>query len=195
MAVIERKQIEPEDLTSTIRAVDESTEIWVGEGRDRIIIRGTGRRSCGACSFCCTAAGINELKKPPHVRCTHLARPGACGIYPDRPKACQEFACGWLIGNFDERFRPDKIGAYCAFFATIEHGFYAVVQVDTRLVNKKRLRQLIRRLGYLPEIRIIYDDKYGVILHHGAPAQRFRMMPRAAGEYENAHYLLEDAAP
>ena len=194
MPVIERQQIEPEDLTATIHAVVETTEIWIGEGRDRVIIRARATRRCGSCTFCCTAAGINELQKPPMQPCRHLKGRG-CGIYPDRPKTCQEFACGWLLGNFFDKFRPDKIGAYVAFFATEEHGFYAVVQASSTRLHHRRFRQMIRALGYLPEIRIIYDDQHGVILPHDAKPQRFRMQPRGPGDFENATYLLEDAAP
>jgi hypothetical protein len=56
-------------------------------------------RSCGACSLCCKLSYIAELNKPIDSWCPH-ARPGngGCSIYPDRPRACQGFVCGWLRG-------------------------------------------------------------------------------------------------
>lgn len=170
------------------------TRVVLGEGDQAVILAEAQiTRRCGNCSLCCTLAGVQELEKPPFTRCRHLRVNGCgCGIYPDRPKACREFACGWLQGNFDERFRPDKIGAYVAFFMTEEHGVYAVIQVDSRLENKKRVRQLIRRLGILPEIRAIWDDRHGLIFRHGEPPRRVRMMCRAQGDFETAVYMFEE---
>ena len=72
-------------------------------------------------------------------------------------------------------------------------GFYAVVVVNSAKVHHKRLRQLLDRLyGQLPEIRVIYDDKHGSIYRHGQRPQRFRLMKRAPGDYENALYLMLD---
>jgi hypothetical protein len=166
------------------------SQIVVGEGRDAVIIADRAeKRRCGDCTFCCTAAGINALEKAPMVRCKYLG--ARCTIYRDRPAACRSFRCAWHLGNWDDRFRPDKVGAYVAFFATPEHGFYAVVQADSKKLNHKRFRQLITRLGYLPEIRIIYDDRDGVILRHGQRPQRFHMIQRPPGDYETAIYRIE----
>ena len=184
-----------EGLAAAIRNAPANVgRIEIGEGAAKIILAEADPqkwRKCGGCTLCCTVAGINELDKPPMTPCRHLRGHG-CGIYPDRPRSCSGFVCGWLLGNWDERFRPDRIGAYVAFFVTAELGFYAVVQVDTRLVHKKRLRQLIKRLAYLPEIRVVYDDRRGVILRDGQPAQRFRTILRAPGDHETLVYLLEE---
>jgi hypothetical protein len=58
------------------------------------------KRSCGACSLCCKLSYITELNKPIDTWCPH-ARPGngGCSIYPDRPRSCQDFVCGWLGGE------------------------------------------------------------------------------------------------
>jgi hypothetical protein len=194
--IIERTVISggPGELAQVIREVGGNvSRIQVGEGKDAVIIdeaNPANLRKCAGCTFCCTVAGINELHKPAFTPCRHLKGKG-CGIYQDRPGSCSEFACGWLLGNFDERFRPDKIGAYVAFFSTEEFGFYAVVQVDSRLAHRKRLRQLLRRLDVLPEIRIIYDDKRGLIIRPGQPPIRFKTLPRAPGDYETLVYRLE----
>jgi Fe-S-cluster containining protein len=168
--------------------------VELGEGPDKLILADGAppTRKCGACTFCCTAAGINDLQKPPAVRCSHLVRGGRCGIYAERPGACREFTCAWLMGNFADRLRPDKVGAYVAFFITEEFGFYAVVQCTTRLLDRQRLRLILARLKMVPEVRIVYDDKRGVILRWGHPPARFEVMGRAPGDYEVLVYRLLD---
>jgi hypothetical protein len=185
-------EIDRDDLAATLRELPaDVSRIEIGEGKERIVVADARPvRKCGGCTLCCTVAGINELDKPPMTPCRHLKGHG-CGIYPNRPGTCSSFACGWLLGNFDERFRPDKIGAYVAFFMTEKFGFYAVVQIDSRLLHRKRLRQMIAHLAYLPEIRVVYDDKHGVILRQGERPVRFKVMARPPGDHEVLAYLPE----
>jgi hypothetical protein len=219
---VERVEIDRADqLFQTIEEAAErgATRIQLGEGEGAIVLAEADRRrwrKCGDCTLCCTLAGVNELKKPPGTPCRHLKGKG-CGIYPDRPNACRDFACGWLLGNFDERFRPDKIGAYAAFFVTAfvrrcglslrdnpllhgskpslgpaERGVYAVIQCQGKTLNRKRLRQMIDKLNMLPEIRVIVDDREGLIFRQGEPMRRFRMLRRPAGDFETAVYMVEE---
>lgn len=56
-------------------------------------------RSCGTCTLCCKVLAIEELNKPHGVWCPH-AKPGrGCAIYSDRPGACREFICGYLVSE------------------------------------------------------------------------------------------------
>jgi uncharacterized protein len=188
----------PPDPHALFRAMMETIEahrpsrVVLGEGKRAIILAEAKRtRRCGECSLCCVIAGVEPLQKPPYVACPHLEPGGkhGCGIYPNRPTACQQFACGWLMGNFDERFRPDKIGAYCAFFMTPEQGVYAVVQVDSSREHPKRVNQMIGKLrAVVPEIRVIWDDKSGVILRWGQPDERVRLLKREPGNFETTIY-------
>lgn len=198
MSEIKRVRAEPGQLEATLRSAMSGGEgalnrVQIGEGADAVIVADAHpQRRCGQCTFCCTAAGVNELEKPPMMRCRHLVR-GGCGIHqrPDQgfPNSCAKFSCGWLLGNFDERFRPDKIGAYVSFFLTDDFGFYAVVQCVSAKLHQKRLRQLLRRLAvYIPEIRVVYDDKRGVLLRQGEPARRFVMLARPPGDFEGLIY-------
>ena len=71
------------------------------------------KRRCGECNECCTVLAVKELGKPADVPCPNLVtgnEAGCCGIYEDRPAACRKFECGWLVGNFHDDFRPDRIG-------------------------------------------------------------------------------------
>jgi hypothetical protein len=175
-------------------ARDDLSVIQFGEGPERIIVAGPQTRHCGDCEFCCSAAGINQLEKPPMVRCRYLAKRPArgCGIYPDRPEACAKFNCAWLLGNFDNRYRPDKIGAYVAFFL-YEGDFYAVVQVDSRRLDKKRLSEMVAMLHRrVPEVRILYDDKHGTVLRWGEKPLKVLIGERAPGEYEELPLLILD---
>jgi len=76
----------------------------------------TEKRECGECQVCCELFGIPELNKPNWQKCQHQCDKG-CGIYPDRPKRCRDFECGWLTGVFGQgvEHRPDKSGVIFTF--------------------------------------------------------------------------------
>lgn len=195
-------RIEIDRLDQLRQVIEQAAErgaarIQLGEGPGAIVLAEADRsrwRKCGDCTLCCTVAGVNELKKPPMTPCRHLAGKG-CGIHATKPGACRDFACGWLLGNFDERFRPDKVGAYAAFFVTEAHGVYAMVQCDSRKLNRKRLGQMVAKIrAWVPEVRIIVDDKHGLILHAGQPDRRFRLVKRDPGDYETAVYMVEEVS-
>lgn len=68
------------------------------------------QRACGDCTACCTALGVDELKKPLWAVCEHVCVDG-CGIYEARPASCRGFECLWLKGWFGlDQHRPDKLG-------------------------------------------------------------------------------------
>jgi hypothetical protein len=87
------------------------------------------RKTCGGCTACCQIIPVKELgTKPfqgcPHVRSViHAGGPG-CGIYPDRPRSCSEWRCGWLENeDWEDDLRPDRCG------------FVVDVMLDLVLVN------------------------------------------------------------
>ena len=57
-------------------------------------------KSCGSCTKCCTVMGIPELKKRPWDECVHVAAGCGCKIYPERPRSCRVFICGWLLDPY-----------------------------------------------------------------------------------------------
>src|SRR5262245_21162621 len=59
--------------------------------------------------MCCKLPYVAELAKPVDTWCAH-ARPGhgGCAIYPDRPRTCREFVCGWLAGAVDDVWYPAR---------------------------------------------------------------------------------------
>ena len=75
-------------------------------------------RTCDGCNMCCYIPGINEptLQKKEWVMCHNCDVGVGCKIYEQRPKPCRTFNCAWLMGEFPDEWRPDKVG----FYAEIE---------------------------------------------------------------------------
>jgi hypothetical protein len=71
-------------------------------------------RTCDGCDLCCTAVGVESIRKPPGVPCQHLTGdPGAsCGIYGNRPHVCRQFFCVWRASDYvlPDDFRPADAG-------------------------------------------------------------------------------------
>ena len=72
---------------------------------------------CGACSVCCTAMEVKELRKPEGVRCLYLTDQG-CSIYENRPESCRVYECGFRMYPLDKKLRPDKSGFQILFSKT-----------------------------------------------------------------------------
>ncbi len=69
-------------------------------------------KSCGACTMCCSALEIAELKKPVGRVCENCRLGGGCSIYADRPQVCRDFECEWLTRrDLSRNLRPDLVGA------------------------------------------------------------------------------------
>ena len=67
-------------------------------------------KTCGACTMCCSALEIDELRKPAGPKCADCGEAG-CRIYLDRPRVCRDFECEWLSDRrLPPHFRPDRIG-------------------------------------------------------------------------------------
>ena len=67
-------------------------------------------KSCGACTMCCSALEIVELKKPAGLLCAQGGA-GGCRIYATRPGVCREFECEWLTSRkLAAHMRPDRTG-------------------------------------------------------------------------------------
>src|ERR1700730_9081766 len=69
-------------------------------------------RACGACTMCCSALEIAELRKPAGPLCGHCRKAGGCTIYSERPQVCRDFECEWLTRrDLSRQLRPDLVGA------------------------------------------------------------------------------------
>ncbi len=89
---------------------------------------------CGECRECCTAVGVTELNKPGHKSCVHECDSG-CSIYSIKPPSCTDFDCLWkrhVIGNGEQRFRPDRIGMVPIIQDGIHFGPVMVCFMETR---------------------------------------------------------------
>lgn len=70
------------------------------------------KRSCGACTLCCTVLRVDELDKLGGTPCAYLRRGGdGCSIHERRPEICRAYRCHWLQGGLEEDDRPDRLGA------------------------------------------------------------------------------------
>ena len=68
-------------------------------------------RACNSCTMCCRVLDIAELEKPAGTQCLHCVGGSGCGIYAERPTACGEFYCGYLVLPFvHARWFPDDCG-------------------------------------------------------------------------------------
>jgi len=65
-------------------------------------------KACGACTMCCSALEIVELKKLAGPLCKNCVAGSGCKIYADRPNVCREFECDWLT----DRSLPATMSPY-----------------------------------------------------------------------------------
>jgi len=66
-------------------------------------------RNCDGCALCCMVLSIDEIDKPQGKWCPHCSTRSSCDIYPDRPKQCRDFYCGYLtIPDLDDRWKPSR---------------------------------------------------------------------------------------
>lgn len=68
-------------------------------------------RRCGQCSACCTVKSVPGVTAALE-RCPHLAQPGRCAVYAERPEPCRTFYCGWRVGIGGPLDRPDRAGFF-----------------------------------------------------------------------------------
>ena len=77
------------------------------------------KRTCDGCDLCCTACAVDDLNKPPGVRCEHLCgEPGkSCSIYERRPRDCSGFICAWRMGDqvLGDWAKPSECGFVITF--------------------------------------------------------------------------------
>ena len=66
-------------------------------------------RECGTCTLCCKVAGVEEIKKPNGVWCTHCVRGKRCVIYEQRPPSCRSFYCQWMVEkSLGPEWKPER---------------------------------------------------------------------------------------
>ena len=64
-------------------------------------------RSCENCTLCCKVLGIAELAKARNDVCTHCDWRKGCQIYIQRPGACRDFDCSYLLSpSLDDAWKP-----------------------------------------------------------------------------------------
>jgi hypothetical protein len=85
-------------------------------------------RSCGTCSLCCKVYSIRALNKAAGQWCIYAAPGSGCNNYDNRPQACREFYCSWLI---DPNLGPEWKPEVCRFVLSADAAYQALtVTVD-----------------------------------------------------------------
>jgi len=75
----------------------------------------TSGRSCGDCTACCFTHEIKHFNKPVAQQCGQCEVGKGCKIYGQHPQECKGFKCLWLMKEFPENMRPDRLGVVVDF--------------------------------------------------------------------------------
>ena len=112
-------------------------------------------RTCQGCTACCVwlpipAGHVSPEEKPARVACPWLKQNG-CGIYPDRPLTCQQFACTWLRHlDWPDDWRPDRSGLLClteSVFSTISGS--AVYELRPQRLSSEVGQEILKAVAKL----------------------------------------------
>jgi hypothetical protein len=82
-------------------------------------------RGCDGCTLCCKLIAVPELNKPAQVWCRHCEPKSGCRIHSERPQACRDFLCAFLLNpSMPEAWRPMR-----SHLVIVAHESGRVVQV------------------------------------------------------------------
>jgi hypothetical protein len=139
-------------------------------------------RTCGACTACCYALGVDAIDKPEFEDCKHLLQADSacggcdsgCAVYADRPEPCKTYKCLWLDGLIpDEEERPDKLGVVFTPSASKVLGPYVqVTEVIDGAVERDDVRRLIEVLG--EHVAVLHIRAEGTRVLVAAPEEVFK---------------------
>jgi hypothetical protein len=165
------------------------------------------RRPCGSCTVCCSALGIEELKKFAGPSCVHLKKPvygdhHACEIYTRRPTACARFYCAWAFGlGPQSNGRPDRSGLLVVIYPPGENAsLQAVITiVDGRQCGdienpESLLCQFLQQLleSGFKDIKVLNRKTSGVLWLSDNIARVGHLKPNAPGDYEGLLVEVQD---
>lgn len=158
----------------------------------KVLVNDTGGgRTCGTCNLCCTLQGVQEIRKPINVKCTHLNIQGRCGIYSSRPESCRAYQCLWLRGHMPEEMKPVKSRAVLEPNASGDMIVMRVLPQDRSLIHRGILRRFIRSAvaQNVPVIVVCGNER----TIYGGPEEELKVMGAGfnmAGEltYEEMTY-------
>jgi len=127
--------------------------------------------TCGECSLCCKLMGVSSINKPVNRWCRHCTKPG-CGIYHDRPRDCQDYACIWLQSHEGEglshiepmalELKPSVCGG---ILDVTKDGESLLVHMNVGVDYRKgELGQFIKRFSMIPRRVIIVEGVHRKVL-------------------------------
>jgi hypothetical protein len=113
-------------------------------------------RQCGDCMMCCKLPRIDELKKPANKMCSHAKVGIGCTQYENRPNACRDFYCLWVLQpSFDERWKPNR----CGFIIAPTDERALIIVEDPNRPNAYRKEPFYSYFKDMAQ-KIIADDKF-----------------------------------
>jgi Fe-S-cluster containining protein len=131
-------------------------------------------RVCGDCYACCVYLGIDELKKHAGRACRHLTGQNGpsqrCSIYPDRPKACQEYECAWRSGWGQDHWKPNKCGLLATFYPSehIPNSLSCTIWVISKASEDDIEQATAHALALAREVVVInWNSKKGIYYRDG----------------------------
>jgi hypothetical protein len=143
----------------------------------------TEKLSCQSCSACCFHFSVDEIEKPFCQWCQY-AKPsdgGGCTIYNNRPQACRDYRCAWLISQdrpgqeMPLSMRPDK--SKCMFSVSPDNPKWIYCHVFPNYADawKKgeiwdKIQDLLRRGG---TVEVVVGE-WRNLLRAGKPVLRFQ---------------------
>ncbi len=125
-------------------------------------------RTCGACTECCTALIVDELKKPEWFKCLHLGKYG-CRIYSKRPESCKVYYCMWMAGVGGRELRPDRLGIIFSGVTSPKLGPHILVhEIRPGAMEQAEVKKIISALTETQVVFAIGKDSMRRVL--GGPS-------------------------
>jgi hypothetical protein len=122
-------------------------------------------RECNECQSCCQVIGVKELDKPIFIKCVNQCETG-CNIYENRPEACKQYYCLYLIGALkgDKSNRPDNLGMIFDLRPEGPIDTIGAWEVFEDALEQPKVKELIKNLllqtgGKVPVIVRRYNSK------------------------------------
>lgn len=148
------------------------------------------RRRCQGCTACCVwlpipAGHVSQQEKPARVACPWLKQNG-CGIYPDRPIMCQQFACTWLKHlDWPEEWRPDRSGLLClteSVFSTVSGS--AVYELRPQRLSSEVGQEILKAVARLSNFVVCIT-----VSGHRYHRPSYRWEPPSSPSVERPHFI------
>ena len=147
---------------------------------------GISGRTCGGCTACCKTHYNKKFDKPAGVWCSSCAIGVGCRIHGAHPDECAGFKCLWLLGEFPESHRPDKLKIVADFQHEKVYGRVITVvrlwEASEGALDKSESQKLVKAS---------LESKYVVLQRRLVPNGGYRDQMNAPANFMSARELAE----